>query len=93
MSRAPFEASAKKGALLALALLGPFLFPWPLTATLAILAAIYFPLAPLSVGLLTDALYYAHGAALVPWWSIIGLIATLIAYGVRSFFEASIMRS
>lgn len=80
-------------ALLALALLGPFLFPWPLTAALAVLAAVYFPIAPLAVGLLTDALYYAHGAAALPWWSVLGLIATLVAYSVRSFFEASIMRT
>jgi hypothetical protein len=81
--------------LFALALIGPFLFPWPFTAALALLAAIYFPLAPVIVGMLTDVLYYAHGAASygLPWWSTVGLIATLIAYGVRGFFETSIMHA
>lgn len=79
-------------ALLVLALLSPLLFPWPLTAALALAAASATPLAPLAVGLLTDLIYYTHGAAVLPWWTILGLIATLAAFGVRRFLETSIMQ-
>jgi hypothetical protein len=82
-----------KFALLALALLSPLFFPWPLTVGLALLAAIYFPFAPFVVGVLTDVLYYAHGASVLPWWTLLGALATAVAFLVRGFVQTSIMRA
>jgi hypothetical protein len=78
--------------LLSLAFLSPFFFPWPLTALLALIAASITPLAPLAIGLSLDALYYVRGVSALPWWTFYGLIATLLAYGVRRFLETSIMQ-
>lgn len=78
--------------LIPLAFLSPFLFPWPLTAALALAAAWISPLIPLAVGILVDALYYAHGATfLVPWATVIGGLVALLAAFVRRFLETSIM--
>ncbi len=78
--------------LIGLALVSPFVFPWPLVALLALAAAFVSPLMPLAVGTLTDALYYSHTSAAVPWGIILGAIAVLITLGVRRFLETSIMR-
>jgi hypothetical protein len=79
-------------ALLALAILAPVLFPWPLSAALALSAAIYFPLAPLACGILIDALYFAPGAYPYPFFLAAGLLAALAALFVHRFVETSIMR-
>ncbi|MGH7175314.1 MAG: hypothetical protein ACREGR_03080 [Minisyncoccia bacterium] len=79
-------------ALLALALLAPFIFPWPLAALLTLAAAFFFPLAPLAVGALAEALYYAHGAYSFPLFLTLGVFTTLLALFVHRFVETSIMR-
>jgi hypothetical protein len=78
--------------ILALALLAPFAFPWPLAAALALAAAFYFPLAPLSCGVLLDALSFARGAYHYPLFSAVGLALALGALLVHRFVETSIMR-
>ena len=78
-------------AVLVLALAGPLLFPWPLVAVLAVLAAASFPLAPLGVGVIMDAFHYAPGAAGIPLAVAAGLTATLIALAVRQFVKTSII--
>jgi hypothetical protein len=75
------------------AFLSPILFPWPLTALLALIAAAVSPLAPLAVGLIIDTLYFSRTASLfVPWATILGAVATLGAFSVHRFLETSIMR-
>ena len=79
--------------LLALALIAPFILPWPLSAALAACAAFYFPFAPLACGVLIDALYFARGAYHYPFFTALGVLATLAALFVHRFVETSIMTS
>jgi hypothetical protein len=60
-----------------------FLFPWPLTALLALAAASWEPLAPLAAGILLDALYWTPAAGAWPYATLAGLLATVAAYFVR----------
>lgn len=54
-------------------------FPLPLTWALALLAALYEPLAPLAVGVLLDLLAYSGVGYTAPWQSISGLALTVMA--------------
>lgn len=65
------------------------LFPWMVTAVLALLAAVFVPLLPLALGMLADALYLPPHAW--PLATLAGLIATLAAFLVRRRLSASIM--
>ncbi|HVW82679.1 MAG TPA: hypothetical protein VHC68_01915 [Candidatus Paceibacterota bacterium] len=93
--------SAVSRPLLALALLGPLLFPWPLCAALALAAAFYYPFAPAVAGVILDALYFSRGAAPswglwphgAPLYTLCGLAATFLALLVHRFVETSIMTS
>lgn len=64
-------------------MLSAMIFPWQLTALLALSVAVVEPLVPVAAGVLIDVLYYTSGAGL-PWASILGLLATIGAYVVRS---------
>jgi hypothetical protein len=66
-------------------------FPWPLTAILALIAAFFIPLLPLAVGIFADTLYYTQHAALLPFFTLYGAIATVVAILVRSRLRASII--
>lgn len=73
----------------AAAIAGIFLFPWPLTATLAFLAGLAFPPVPLAVGIIADLLYYPGSG----WWYATGtgLCLALLAVLVRRFVKERIM--
>lgn len=60
------------------------LFPWPLTAVLALAAGIFDPLVPLAVGLLADTLYWTPHAGAVPLFTLYGALATALSFFVRS---------
>ena len=59
-------------------------FPWPLTALLALVAALFEPLVPLAVGLFVDALYYTPGMEAWPLFTLSGLAMSVIVVFVRS---------
>lgn len=61
-----------------------FLFPWPLTAALALGAAFFEPLVLLATGILLDVLYYPSHSGAVPFFTIAGACATGAAFFVRS---------
>lgn len=65
------------------------LFPWPLTALLAILASFFEPLVPLAAGLFTDTLYWAPEAGAWPVFTLYGLILSGIVVFVRSRMRTS----
>ena len=65
------------------AFLSAVLLPWPLTAFLALSAGVCEPLVPLAIGLFIDVLYYSNAAGL-PWATILGALATVLLYLVRS---------
>ncbi len=50
-------------------------------------------LALLAAGVMADTLYLSTGALGVPWWTLLGGGATVIAFLVRRFVETSIMRT
>lgn len=71
-----------------LALIAPFVFPWPLTAVLALLASYFLPPVALLVGALMEFLYGVGG---VPYALIAGLLGSLFMYGVQKLVKARIM--
>jgi hypothetical protein len=67
---------------------GVVLFPWPLTALLALGAGWYEPLVPFAVGVFADALYYTVHTARLPWFTVGGALASALAVFVRSRLSA-----
>lgn len=65
--------------------------PWPMTAVLAVAAALWLPLLPLATGILLDALYYAPGTAWFPYGTLLGLLVTVASYLVRTRLAAGII--
>ena len=59
-------------------------FPWPFTAMLALGVAFVEPYVPLAVGLFADILSYTTTTAPFPFFTLWGLVATVIAILVRS---------
>jgi hypothetical protein len=78
-------------ALVTLALLAPFMFPWQAAALLIFLAATGFPILALLGGVLMDVLYFAPGAAALPWGTVIGILGFLAALFVQDFMKTRIM--
>ena len=66
------------------ALVSALLFPWPLTALLALSISLFEPLVPLAAGLFADTLYYTPGSGGLPLCTIYGAAATGLAFFVRS---------
>ncbi len=66
-------------------------FPWPLTAFLAVGAAITEPLVPLALGIFVDTLYYAPSASFLPLSTLLGAVVTAVAFFVHSRLRAGSM--
>ncbi len=71
-----------------LAFFGIFAFPWPYAAALAFIAALFVPPIGLAFGLLSDALYYAHGGW--PVATFYGIAGCVIAYFINKFLRARV---
>jgi len=82
----------KNGILTVSTFVSAVLFPWPLTALLALVASFFEPLVPLAAGLFADTLYYAPQAGALPTFTLYGLLLSIIAVLVRGQLRASIMR-
>ena len=78
-----------KVVLIAAALLSPLLFPWQVTIVLASIASVILPPVALVAGIFTDALYWSYGS--IPFATLIGLLATAIAYVIEGFIRTRIM--
>jgi len=74
--------------IIVLTFLSTILFPWPLTALLALLASSFEPLIPLSVGIFADTLYYVPHGTFLPAATLTGACVTVIAFFVRSRLKA-----
>lgn len=69
------------------------LFPWPLTASLALAVSLFEPFLPFAIGLLVDTLYYTPAFGSIPFFTLSGLLATALSFFVRSRLKAdSIVR-
>lgn len=77
-----------RGALAVVSLAGVVLFPWPLAALLALGAGWYEPLVPFASGIFADALYYGAHVARLPWFTVGGALASVLAVFVRSRLAA-----
>lgn len=65
------------GFLTVLVFASAIIFPWPLTAVLAVTAAFFEPLIPLAAGLFMDAVYYAPASGTLPLFALSGLVLTV----------------
>lgn len=67
------------------------LFPWPLSALLAVVTSFFEPLVPIAAGIFADTLYWAPGAGALPTFTLYGLILSVITVLVRSRLSAGII--
>jgi hypothetical protein len=74
-----------------LAILAPYIFPWPYTLVLSIVASLFFPPTAIIVGALMDFLYYLPHAGSVPIFTIFGVLISTMAYFVHQFLKTRIM--
>ena len=68
------------------------IFPWPYAVFATGMAVLASPLAPLFVGIFTEALYYAPSVYAFPLWLALGVAGSLAAFFVHRFVETSIMK-
>lgn len=80
-----------RGTLTIFTFVSTILFPWPLTAILAIVASVFEPLVPLAAGLFADTLYYAPQSGAIPLFTLCGALLTIVAFFVRSRLKTSII--
>lgn len=80
-----------RGVFVLCALLAPFFFSFTVTLLLTLLGAIVSIWVPLLVGILLDTLYWSSGVYPYPLYSLLGMLGTLIAFGVHRFVKTSIM--
>lgn len=80
-----------QGILTCMTFISAVLFPWPLTALLALVSSVTEPLVPLAAGLFTDTLFYAPSAHAFPLFTLSGAVVTTIAFLVRSQLRPSII--
>ena len=72
-----------------LAAASTLLFPWQYGAVLIFIAALYVPLVGVSLGVIYDALYYAHGAGW-PIATIAGVVGSIAAFFIARFVRSRI---
>lgn len=76
----------------AFSLAAVILFPWPFAALVALMAATVEPLVPFAAGVFADTLYFVPHTSILPYCSVWGAFATTVAFLVRRWLEASIIR-
>jgi len=64
------------------------LFPWPLTAVLALAVSFFEPLVALAAGLFVDTLYYVPQEGMLPIFTLSGLAVSVVATLVRNQLRA-----
>ncbi|MDO8566601.1 MAG: hypothetical protein Q7R58_00415 [bacterium] len=81
-----------RGTLTCITFISTVLFPWSLTVVLTLVASLFEPLVPLSIGLFADTLYYAPQSGTIPLFTLYGACATALAFFVRARLKTSIIR-
>jgi len=71
----------------AIAFVSLFVFPWPVSYALILLASIFLPLAGVALGILLDLVYFVPGSAFVPYGSLFGLLCTVLSLLVQRFVK------
>jgi hypothetical protein len=72
-----------------LAFISVILFPWPMTVILVLASSFFVPLLPLAIGIFADTLYYTSAVAMLPLFTLLGIIVTSAAFLVRSRLQTS----
>lgn len=73
-------------------MLSVFILPWTITILLMFGAGLVFPPAPFFIGILVDFLYYpGFGTGIWPHGTLIGLVISVLTYGVQHFVKTRIM--
>ncbi|MBU1292777.1 hypothetical protein KJ819_01775 [Patescibacteria group bacterium] len=67
-----------------------FFFPYVVSVVLILVSALTLPFSGIAFGILADALYYSQGSG-IPWWTIVGAGATLLALLVHRFVKTRII--
>lgn len=75
----------------AIAFVSLFVFPWPVSYALILLASIFLPLAGVALGILLDLVYFVPGSAFVPYGSLFGLLCTVFSLLMQRFVKTRIM--
>jgi uncharacterized membrane protein (UPF0136 family) len=73
-----------------------FLFPYPYTLLLSFVASLFFPWVSLVVGIIADTVYFVPhppqgGGLSIPYATLFGACASLLALFVRRFMKARII--
>ncbi|MES2668627.1 MAG: hypothetical protein V4644_02985 [Patescibacteria group bacterium] len=76
-----------RAALLLIAFLSFFLFPWQVSVALLFSASLLIPPAGLLLGIIGDLVYYVPGASLLPFLTLWGACATAFALLVHRFVK------
>lgn len=80
-----------RGILTFLSFVSAIFFPWIFTVVLALAVSLSEPLIPLAIGLFADTLYYVPSAEIIPFFTLYGAIASVVASLVRSRLKAGII--
>ncbi len=75
----------------AVAFISLFVFPWPVSFALILVASVFMPLAGVTLGILSDLLYFVPGSAFVPYGSLFGLVCTVGSLLMQRFVKTRIM--
>ena len=92
MTRASTGLSIFDALLVLIAFVGVVSFPWPLAAAIALVGSFTVPFLPLAAGIFAEALYHAPHAAVLPYATFLGAVATVLALAVRSQLKTGIIR-
>lgn len=80
-----------RAAVITIAAVGLFWFPWPLTLALIVLSGLFLPVSALVLGLATDVLYHPFSLGVMPYGVIVGIVAFALGTVLRTFFASRIM--
>lgn len=81
-----------RGMLTLLTFISIVLFPWPMAVLLALITSFVEPLVPLAAGIFADTLYAPPSLETLPFFTLCGAVATIIAFFVRSRLRTSIIK-
>lgn len=74
-----------------IALIALFVFPWQVALALVVFAALAMPAAGVALGVIADIVYYVPGAAFMPYFSLFGVVATVVSILVHRFVKTRII--
>lgn len=74
-----------------LALIALFVFPWQVSLLAILGAALFVPAAGIALGVIADLVYFMPGAAFMPYFSLFGAGATIVALLVHRFVKTRII--